>query len=132
MKRTAKAFTLVEILLALAILGIGLVAILSLFAAGIHATVTALDTTRAGLAAQYILETLKQQGYQAGAYTVPLLQYYNGGNITDLSNLSFQLNTTQNPIGYISNWSKLELIASYASTGKQIGRFVTYITKQNP
>lgn len=92
--------------------------------------------TRAGLTAQLLLETIKQQGYKTDAYTLPLVKDYSGSDIEDISNFSFQINTTQTPISYIANWSKIELVANYknpdGSTGKEIGRFVTYIAKTNP
>jgi prepilin-type N-terminal cleavage/methylation domain-containing protein len=128
-------FTLVEILLALAILGVGLVSVLSLFTAGLHSTKSALDMTRAGLTAQLILETLKQQGYQSGSYSLPAVKDYNNGDIKGIENFSFSITTTQAPIPGIlqlANWSKIELVATYATTGKEIGKFITYITKTNP
>jgi len=131
-KKHVKAFTLVEILLALAILGVGLVSVLSLFTAGLHATKSAIDITRAGCTAQLILETLKQQGYKTGSYALPPVKDYNNADIKGIENFSFTINTTQTPISYLSNWSKIELVVTYKNTGKEIGRFITYITKTNP
>lgn len=63
-----KGFTLLEIIIALAILTIGLVGVLALFPAGLRASKRAGDFTSATLAAQQVMETIKRAGYNI--YTV--------------------------------------------------------------
>lgn len=146
MKRKLKnqSFTLVEILLALAILGIGLVSILSLFAIGVNSAKSAIDVTRAGLAVQMTLETIKQQGYSNlsnGQQTLPNLTDWNGDTIQYYTDFTREMTVTQNPtflaggqpiINSISNWRKIELLISYANNDKEIAHFMTYITKNEP
>lgn len=58
-----KSFTLVEILLALAILGIGLVGILSVFVVGANSIRRTVAMTEASFIAQMTFEDYKQKGY---------------------------------------------------------------------
>lgn len=62
MKKTA--FTLVEILLALAILGIGLVGILSVFVVGTNSIRRTVTMTEASFLAQMVIADFRQKGYE--------------------------------------------------------------------
>lgn len=61
--KAKKAFTLIEITIALLILAIGLVGILSLFPIGFDASGKAAHITEAALLAQAIIEDTKRVGY---------------------------------------------------------------------
>lgn len=63
-KKISSAFTLVEILLALAILGIGLVGILSVFVVGANSIRRTVEMTEASFLAQMVLEDFKRQGHK--------------------------------------------------------------------
>lgn len=70
-KRQNKGFTLLEIVIALAILTIGLVGVLALFPTGLRASKRGGDFTSAAIAAQQVMETIKRAGfsaYSAGQY----------------------------------------------------------------
>lgn len=124
-----RAFTLVEILLALAILGAGLVSILSLFAVGTHSARRALNSTRAALLAQLTFEELK------------LLSITNYAGITDSTVVSsfksglseyndFSLALDEDDPG-IPNLKKLTLTVSW-DKGKSSEVFITYVAKYSP
>ena len=126
-------FTLIEILLALAILSIGLVSILSLFIVGVHSAKTAVDVTRAAMAAQMTLETIKANGYQnlsTGTQTMSDMQDCNNNDV--YSEFTRELTVADNPINYITNWKSAELKVKYKNNNKEIARFMTYITKYEP
>jgi prepilin-type N-terminal cleavage/methylation domain-containing protein len=61
-RQTDRGFTLVEVIIALVILGIGVIALLRLFPTGVQRAAEAERTTRATLLAQEILEGIKAQG----------------------------------------------------------------------
>lgn len=135
------SFTLIEILLALAILGIGLVSILSIFAVGVNSAKRAIDITWAGLASQMTLENFKQQGYanlSTGSQTLSDLTDYNGNTIFYYTAFTRDITVTDitdpNGVGsdYISNLRQIELTVEYANNNKEIARFITYITKYDP
>lgn len=135
-KSKRHGFTFVEILLALAILGVGLVTVLSLFVVGLNSVRDSLNVTNACLAVQMTLETFKQAGYSsldgygAGWSTM--------GDLTDRSGeaiypeLNRKISVTQNPVSFIPNCREVNLIIEDRITGKEIGRFVTYISKYEP
>lgn len=129
----SKAFTLVEILLALAILGVGLVSILSLFTIGTHSARRALNVTRASLLAQLTLEELKllsitnydgiTDGTDVDSYSAALSEY---------TDFSLALDVTDNPLGAgIPNLKKVELTVSW-NNGNSSEVFVTYVAKYSP
>ncbi len=132
-----KAFTLIEILLALAILGVGLVGILSLFAVGAGSARQALNETRAALLGQIVLEEIKYLGASTSAnfntVTSSLgINAYKTG-LTEYNNFTLGLVVTDNPLGATQapNLKKIDLTVSWDKGNKQ-EKFVTYITKYGP
>ena len=61
--RGIRGFTLLEIVIALAIFAVGLVGLLSLFPVSFQSAKRATDLTEATIYAQEIIEDLKRQGY---------------------------------------------------------------------
>ena len=61
-----KAFTLVEILMALVILGVGVTALFSLFAVGAQSVRRSLAYAQASMAAQCVMEYYSFTGYYSG------------------------------------------------------------------
>lgn len=86
MKRM-KGFTLVEILLALAIVGVGLVGILSIFVVGANTVRNAVERTEASFIAQIVFEEFKRQGHTSVTiFTVPTLPaHYTNNPDTNLN-----------------------------------------------
>ena len=131
-----KSFTLIEILLALAILGAGLVGILSLFAVGSGSVHQALNETRAALLAQIVLEEIKYLGASTSANfntisdTLDIDAYRTG--LTEYNNFTLGLDVTDAPLGVQApNLKKIEVTVSWDAGNKQ-EKFVTYITKYGP
>ena len=131
-------FTLVEILLALAILGIGLVSILSLFAVGTHSAGRALNVTRASLLAQLTLEELKQLSFTDfgnslltnGSHNETAINAKsNKSNMDEYKKFNRALNVKDDPLNTGMNQLKrLELTVSWNS-GKFSEVFVAYVSK---
>ena len=118
-----KGFTLVEILMALIVLGVGLVAILSLFAVGSYSSRRALNGTRAALFAQTILEERKALSITNFAGIL------SENDITD-DIFTADLVVTDNPLGGdVPNLKMLELTISWDNITEV---FVTYVTKYSP
>jgi len=117
-----KAFTLIEILFSLVVLGVGLVAILSLFAVGSYSARRALNSTRAALFAQTVFEELKEQ-------SITNFSGINDDNPTyDI--FTANLDVIDNPLGGdVPNLKMLELTISWDDTSEV---FVTYVTKYSP
>ena len=57
--RPRRAFTVLEVIVALTILGIGMLGLIRLFPMGLEASTRAADNTRAAILAQQIMESLK-------------------------------------------------------------------------
>ena len=66
MNRKNKAFTLVEVLMALVILGVGVTALFSLFAVGVQSVRRSLAYAQASMVAQCVMEYYSFTGYYAG------------------------------------------------------------------
>lgn len=87
MIKKIKSFTLVEILLALAVLGVGLVGILSVFVVGANTIRRAVEKTEACFIAQTVFEDFKRQGHldnvSSNNLTIPseIATYYPGYQI---------------------------------------------------
>lgn len=131
--RNKNSFTLVEILLALAILGVGLVGILSVFVAGANSVRRAVEKTEASFIAQMTFENYKAQGYSSldslagsGEQTLPTLQDASGNNVYSAYTRKITVTTSSNP----SNLRKLSLKVEKA--GNIIVIFDTYIAKYAP
>lgn len=124
MKKKIRSFTLVEILLALAILGVGLVSILSVFVVGANTVRRAVEKTEACFIAQMVFEDFKRQGHtNPSSLTVPpeVATYYS----------SYTVNCSlPQGIGGVSNLYRVDL--SVQKGTRTIGNFTTYITKYVP
>ena len=123
-----EAFTLLEIVIALAILAIGLVGILSLFPVGFEASRRASMLTEATILAQQQMEEFKLAGYNHLDTT-----YTDGApsgftDFPDGSGLKWQVTVTEvNPPG---NLKMLTLEIAWQEKGAdQIETFVTYIAR---
>ncbi len=57
--RARRAFTVLEVIVALTILGIGMLGLIRLFPMGLEASTRAADNTRAAILAQQLMESLK-------------------------------------------------------------------------
>lgn len=134
-KRNKKGFTLVEILLALAILGIGIVSILSLFAVGVHSARRTLNRTRASLLAQMTFEEIKYLNIRNGTHSLLSTGQHDE---TVINAVSTKPSGYTNPdftrsldvsSGGIPNLKKLVLTVSWDSTSEV---FVTYLAKVSP
>lgn len=123
--KNKRSFTLVEILLALAILGVGLVGILSVFVAGANSVRRAVEKTEACFIAQMVFEDFKRQGHiDPSSLTVPsseISQYYSGYTVPT---------PTPTAVGSISNLYRIDL--GVQKGGRTIENFTTYITKYEP
>ncbi len=121
MKRYARGFTLVEILISLTVLTIGLVGILALFPVGLDNSKKAiLDTTSANVA-----ESVKSgivQALRLKASGSPTVEFYHDGVSTGLR---FDLPPTD-PIDYTSSGFE-RTIPKDATAGKSMGKAVFYL-----
>lgn len=122
-----KAFTLIEILLALAILGIGLVSVLSIFVVGANSVRSSVETTEASFIAQMVLEEFKRIGHQdpnnitnANIPTLPP-HYYNS---------SYSASANVSAVSNVNNIASVDLTVS--KSNRVIAEFTTYITKYEP
>lgn len=118
------AFTLVEILLALAILGIGLVGILSVFVVGTNSVRRTVEMTEASLLAQMILEDFKRQGHiDPSNLTLPDLSDYDEYK---------EYKVVSNPESISSPPGLYKIQLTINKNGREIVKFTTYITKYAP
>jgi uncharacterized protein (TIGR02598 family) len=120
--KSKRGFTLLEIVIALAILAIGLVGILSLFPVGFEASRRASMLTEATIHAQQKMEEFKQTGYDglnsSGGYTA----------FTDNSGLEWQV--TVDEIDPPGNLKSVTLDVRWQEKGDYKSEtFVTYIAK---
>lgn len=126
MKRNSlfNGFTLVEILFALAILGVGLVSILSLFVVGMNSVRQTVALTEATFVAQMVMEDYKRQGHvDPGNLSFPDLSEYPEYKDYDVvPNIA--------SMGDATNLYKIDLTVKH--NNKDIANFTTYITKYEP
>ena len=64
-KTKSKGFTFIEIIIAMAILVVGILGIAALFPVGIKASARAVNLTKAALLGQTVLEEIKRDGYDS-------------------------------------------------------------------
>lgn len=123
--KNRKGFTLVEILLALAILGIGLVGLLSVFVVGGNSIRHTVEKTEASFIAQLVIEDLKRQGQTdpTSLSSPPLPQHYID------SGYSFEPDPPSSTLVQ-GNLYKVDI--TIKKKDKQIGTFTTYITQYVP
>lgn len=121
-KWTKTGFTLIEIVISLAILSIGIVAVLSLFPVGFDAAARSTDLTKTTFFAQQKMEEIKRNGYQetptttSGTFSDPRFTYT--ATITTMST---------------PNLNQVTLTVSWPYKGKTCDEaFVTFIPKYKP
>lgn len=117
-----RGFTLIEIILALAILGIGLVGILGVFTVGTNSVRRTVDLTEASFIAQMVFEDFKRQGHtNPASLTVPetyIANYYENYRVgaPEISSIGNDL-------------YKVDLEIYKGTRDKPLTQFTTYITK---
>lgn len=121
MNKKKSAFTLTEILLALAILGIGIVSILSVFSVGTNIVRRIMASTEASFVAQMTLEEFKRRGFSnlSVGNLEPLPAEYS----------SYNRNVTPN---YLPPNNSVCMINLTVSGNGFTGNFTTYITRYEP
>lgn len=121
--RCLKGFTLIEIIISLAVLLIGVLAILSLFPVGFDAAMRSADLTKAGIYGQWKMEDIKKAGFpiagSSGACSDPRFTY----TVTALND----------PPGATDTYQRITVGISWTYRGKNYNEdFVTYIPKYAP
>lgn len=130
MKRN-KGFTLLEVVIALAILAIGLVGVLSLFPVGFQASRKASALTEATIQAQKQMETFKLEGYSYLDTTYTDGTWSSWTDFADGTTNGWRVRVTEvDPPG---NLKQVELEIRWedvrATGGYRYEKFVTYIAK---
>lgn len=123
-KNKNKGFTLVEILMALVVLGIGMVGLLSVFTVGANSVRRIVEKTEASFIAQICIEDLKRQAQSdPGSVAVPTLpQQYIDGN--------YVINSFTNDGAGITNLREINFTVDRGA--KTIAKFTTFLTKYEP
>ena len=120
------AFTLIEIILAIAIMGIGIVGILSVFTVGAYSVNRTLILTEASFAAQMVLENYKMLGYDGispGSSDFPSL--VNSKNEKVYTEYSGTVNVQG--MDTLSDLYRIDV--NITRDSKSLGTFTTYIAK---
>ena len=123
-------FTLIEILIALLILGIGLVSVLAYLPVALDASKKAADLTTAALIAKKYVEEIKSASFDdisaADAYDTSGVYMAD----TDFTDFSYMI-TVSNP--GVSNTKDVAVTVRWSFKGKNISEmFKTMIVKYNP
>jgi len=130
LKKSAAGFTLIEILLALAILGVGLASILGVFAVGARSVRRTLAMTNASFIAQATFSYCNAIGYDA------INTAKTSGNessiVPSVINSSYSGYTVAPTIGTVSGPANLYKIDLNVKEETLSETFTTYIAKQNP
>jgi uncharacterized protein (TIGR02598 family) len=123
------AFTLIEIIMALAILGIGLVAVMAYLPIALDASSKASNLTRASMVGQRILEEIKL----ASINDIEAADVFDTGAFAvDAHHKDFQYQVIVNPHG-AANSKDVTVIVRWRSRGNLItDTFQTKIPKYNP
>lgn len=122
-----KGFTLVEILMALAVLGIGLVGLLSVFAVGANSIRRTVEKTEACFVAQIYIEDFKRQGLtDPSALTTPTLP-------THYSDVGYTVNP--NPVNItavagVTNLFRVDF--TIQKNGRNVETFTTFLAQYAP
>lgn len=131
MIRNNLSFTLVEILLALAILGIGLVSILSIFVVGTNSIRRTVAMTEASFIAQMTFEDYKLNGYENISIGGPYeFQGINTKGETIYKDYKRVINI--NPVQGVNDLLSIDLKIYYKGNTNPIVEFNTYIAKYEP
>lgn len=122
-RKFLRGFTLIEIVISLAILAVGLLALLALFPVGFDAAKRSANITQAAIFAQQKMEEIKKDGFPETGTTK--------GNFTDDPRFSWTLNVIDvEPIGYLR---KVTLTITWTHRNKERSEeFITYIAKFTP
>jgi uncharacterized protein (TIGR02598 family) len=124
-----KAFTLIEIIIALAILGIGLVAGMAYLPMSLDASRKATDMIKASMVAQRVIEDIKQSS--AGDIT-QADGFDNGSYASDAYYGEYQYRVIVNPHGSVTA-KDITVYVRWTSKGKPVTEtFQTKIPKYNP
>ncbi|MFH1778463.1 MAG: prepilin-type N-terminal cleavage/methylation domain-containing protein [Candidatus Omnitrophota bacterium] len=120
--RRHNGFTLIEIVISLAILAVGLVALLALFVLSFDTASRAANLTDAAIYAQYKMEEIKRDGYSIAVGTTT-------GSFNP--NYSWELVVTDEaPTGYLK---KALLTINWSYRGRTFNeKFVYYLAKYAP
>lgn len=117
-----KGFTLIEIVISMAILAIGLVGILSLFPVGFDSARRSMDFTQVALYAQEKLAEIKKDGFSVLQST--------SGTFTDTNYSWIEDVTDDTPTGYLK---KVVLTIKWNYKNKKHSQvFTTYVAKHAP
>lgn len=119
--RRLNGFTLIEITISLAILAVGLLALLALFPVGFDAAKRAANITQATIFAQQKMEETKKAGYPVTAAN---------GDFSD-SNYKWKIEVSdESPQDYLQ---KVTLTVSWKYRNKDYQeKFITYVAKLTP
>ena len=124
-RNTKCAFTLIEIITALAILAIGLLSILALFPVGFHASKRAADFTQATIFAQDKMEEVKMKGFDSA-------QNEAASDTGNTEGIFSREVTVSNVSGY-NNLKEVTVKVSWTERGQtREEEFKTYIADYTP
>ncbi len=121
--RALNGFTLIEIIISLAVLAIGVVALLSLFPVGFDSAARSADLTKATVFAQQKMEDIKRTGYPVAAVATP----------TPFSDTRFTYTIAVLALSPPGNLQQVTLTVSWTYRGRSYNEtFITYIPKYTP
>lgn len=123
-----KGFTLIEILLALAILGIGLVSILSVFVVGTNSIRRTVAMTEASFIAQMVMVDYKHKGYD-NVNSEEINKLYDSQGNQIYPDYSCTTNVVNNVDG-VPNLKFANFTIKHKE--KDLLKFTTYIAKYEP
>lgn len=123
------AFTLIEIIIALAILGIGLIAVMAYLPIALDASSKASNLTRASMVGQRILEEIKLASFD----DIEAADVFDtGAYVVDAHHKDFQYQVVVNPQGAV-NSKDITVHVRWQSRGNFItDTFQTKIPRYNP
>lgn len=131
-RKTDRGFTLIEIIIALTIFTVGIVAILSLFMLGFDAAMRSSDLTKAGIYGQWVMEDQKRIGYVTLAAVAPGTAFPGGFDPRFTYQVQVQNATDEIPPGP-PNLRRVTVIVSWNYKGQPYNEtFATYIPNYAP
>lgn len=130
LQRAGMGFTLVEILLALAILGIGLVSILSVFVVGTNSVRRTVAMTEASFVAQMVIADYKSKGCD-NISSETISKFYNADREAIYTDYICETDVQLvSGVGGVGDLKKVQLTIQHKN--KDLLQFVTYIAKYEP